>query len=55
MQRSVAQRFQDLRDATWHTLDAARSIEAVGSDVTRIAEAAIEACQEGKPLEHLWL
>lgn len=55
MQKTVAQRFQDVKDATWHIVDAARSIEAVQSDVLKIAESAVESCQEGKRLQYLWL
>ena len=55
MQRSVAQKFQELKDATWHSVNAARSIEAVESDVRQIADAAVEECQQGKPLQYLWL
>ena len=55
MQRSVAQKFQELKDATWHVVDAARSVEAVEADVTQIAEAALESCRHDKPLQYLWL
>lgn len=55
MQREVALKFQELKDATWHTVDASRSIEAVESDVRRIADATLDACQQGKALQYLWL
>ena len=55
MQQMVGQRFQELKDATWHTVDAARSIGAVESDVTQIAETAVETCRQGRPLQYLWL
>jgi len=55
MQRSVAQKFEELKDATWHSVNAARSIKAVEADVRQIADAAVEECQQGKPLQYLWL
>ena len=55
MQKEVARKFEQLKDATWHIVDAARSVEAVESDVTQIAEAALESCQHDKPLQYLWL
>lgn len=55
MQKEVAAKFEDLRDATWHIVDAGRSIEEVESDVRRIADAAVQSCQQGRPLQFLWL
>lgn len=55
MQKEVAAKFEDLRDATWHIVDAGRSIEEVESDVRRIADAAVQSCQQGRSLQFLWL
>ena len=55
MQKEVARNFEQLKDATWHSVDASMSIEAVEAEVRRIADAALSSCEQGRPVQYLWL
>ena len=55
MQKEVARKFEQLKDATWHSVDASMSIEAVEAEVRRIADAALRSCEDGRPVQYLWL
>ncbi|KAK9917300.1 hypothetical protein WJX75_002930 [Coccomyxa subellipsoidea] len=54
MQKEVARQFSLLADDTWHTVDAAQSIEDVEIQVRDIADSAVAACSEGPALRLLW-
>lgn len=55
MQKGVARKFEQLKDATWHSVDASMSVEAVEAEVRRIADAALRSCEDGRPVQYLWL
>ena len=55
MQKEVARKFEQLKDATWHSVDASMSVEAVEAEVRRIADAALSSCKQGRPVQYLWL
>ena len=55
MQKEVARKFEQLKDATWHSVDASMSVEAVAAEVQQIADAAMRSCEQGRPVQYLWL
>eukprot|EP00240_Pyramimonas_obovata_P014850 CAMPEP_0118941682 /NCGR_PEP_ID=MMETSP1169-20130426/34430_1 /TAXON_ID=36882 /ORGANISM="Pyramimonas obovata, Strain CCMP722" /LENGTH=215 /DNA_ID=CAMNT_0006886511 /DNA_START=244 /DNA_END=891 /DNA_ORIENTATION=- len=49
-QKKVTSKFEDLRDDSWHIVDATQSMEAVQEQVQVKAMEIIEKCQSGAPL-----
>lgn len=52
LQQKVKAQFDAMRDATWCTVDADQSMEAVQVAVAAHAATVVEACHAGKPLRY---
>jgi len=54
MQQSVKRCFEDMKEEWWDVLDANRDMDVIHEEVVEIAMRAVEKCQAGEPLKHLW-
>lgn len=52
LQQKVKEKFDAMRDDTWHTVDANQPMENVQAAVAAHAATAVDACRAGKPLRY---
>lgn len=52
LQQKVKEKFDAMRDETWHTVDANQPMDAVQAAVATHAATVVEACRAGKPLRY---